>query len=130
MTSWGYSLSPNEKLLLVILKAAYFVNFQNEQLLVSFDHKKVLAGKLRHQEISPAKNRTSNLNSGEKSTTETLAGEVNIPSSCCSFFFLLSKQCRDNREMAELFRFPNCVLTKIQSEYYLLSLESLFKIFF
>lgn len=46
-----------------MLKAVYFVNLQNEQLLVSFDHKEVLAGKLRHQEINPAKNGTSNLTS-------------------------------------------------------------------
>ena len=34
-----------------MLKAVYFVNLQNEQLVVSFDHKEVLAGKLRHQEM-------------------------------------------------------------------------------
>lgn len=46
-----------------MLKTVYFVNLQNEQLLVSFDHEEVLAGKLRHQEINPAKNGTSNLTS-------------------------------------------------------------------
>ena len=49
-----------------MLQAVYFVNLQNEQLIVSFGHKKVLVGKLRYQEISPAKNRTSNKNQLEK----------------------------------------------------------------
>ena len=106
-----------------MLKTVYFVNLQNEQLLVSFDHKEVLAGKLIHQEINPAKNGTSNLTSWEESTIVTLTGEVNI---VFFLFFLLSTGCRDNRERAQFFRFPNCVLTEIQSEYYLLSLESLF----
>lgn len=126
VTSWGYSFSLCKTLLSVMLKAVYFVNLQNEQLLVSFDHKEVLAGKLRHQEINPAKNGTSNLTSWEESTIVTLTGEVNI---VFFFVFLLSTGCRDNRERAEFFRFPNCVLTEIQSEYYLLSLESLFKFF-
>ena len=63
-----------------MLKAVYFVNLQNEQLLVSFDHKEVLAGKLRHQEISPAKN----------GTIVTLTGEVNIV-----FFFLFFCSVQD-----------------------------------
>lgn len=124
VTSWGYSLCPCKTLLLVMLQAVYFVNLQNEQLLLSFDHKEVLVGKLRHQEISPAKSRTSNLTSWVESTIETLTGDVNI--GFFFVFFLLGTGCRDNRERAQFFRFPNCVLTEIQSEYYLLFVESLF----